>query len=100
MCPVPVPMEVLFAPQKEQARLSSDGQFLAYLGPSAAEVSNVWVRPINGTEEEAKMVTKETHRGIHWYIWNPSSEYIIYKQDNGGIKLMQHNMHLHSKPDA
>ncbi len=40
-CPVPVPMEVLFAPQKEQARLSSDGQFLAYLGPSAAEVSNV-----------------------------------------------------------
>jgi hypothetical protein len=34
-------MEVLFAPQKEQARLSSDGQFLAYLGPSAAEVSNV-----------------------------------------------------------
>ncbi len=41
MCPVPVPMEVLFAPQKEQARLSSDGRFLAYLGPSAAEVSNV-----------------------------------------------------------
>jgi hypothetical protein len=38
---VPVPMEVLFAPQKEQARLSSDGRFLAYLGPSAAEVSNV-----------------------------------------------------------
>ncbi len=37
---------------------------------------------------------------IHWYIWNPSSEYIIYKQDNGGIKLMQHNMHLPSKPDA
>jgi hypothetical protein len=34
-------MEVLFAPQKEQARLSSDGRFLAYLGPSAAEVSNV-----------------------------------------------------------
>jgi hypothetical protein len=63
-CPVPVPMEVLFAPQKEQARLSSDGQFLAYLGPSAAEVSNVWVQPINGTEEEAKMVTKETHRGV------------------------------------
>jgi hypothetical protein len=37
---------------------------------------------------------------IHWYIWNPSSEYIIYKQDNGGIKLMQHNTHLPSKPDA
>ncbi|KAH9570506.1 hypothetical protein CY35_02G043600 [Sphagnum magellanicum] len=87
---VPVPMEVLFAPQKEQARLSSDGQFLAYLGPSAAEVSNVWVRPINGTEEEAKMVTEETHRGIHWYIWNPSSEYIIYKQDNGGDENFHH----------
>jgi hypothetical protein len=23
-----------------------------------------WVQPINGTEEEAKMVTKETHRGV------------------------------------
>lgn len=79
-----IPPEVLFAYQKEQARLSPDGHSLAYLGPSPDQVLNVWVRPLHSTHEDAKMLTTETRRGVHWYIWNPSGEYIIYKVDNGG----------------
>lgn len=59
-----IPPEILFAYQKEQARLSPDGQQLAYLGPSPDHVLNVWVRPLHGTDEEAKMITAETHRGV------------------------------------
>ena len=36
-----IPPEILFAYQKEQARLSPDGQSLAYLGPSPDHVLNV-----------------------------------------------------------
>lgn len=79
-----IPQEILFAYQKEQARLSPDGLTLAYLAPSPDHVLNVWVRPLEGTEEEAKMVTFEKRRGVHFFIWNPSGEYIIYKVDNGG----------------
>jgi len=36
-----IPQEILFAYQKEQARLSPDGQMLAYLAPSPDHVLNV-----------------------------------------------------------
>jgi hypothetical protein len=36
-----IPTEILFGYQKEQARLSADGQFLAFLAPSPDGVSNV-----------------------------------------------------------
>ncbi|KAL3679046.1 hypothetical protein R1sor_022002 [Riccia sorocarpa] len=85
-----IPTEILFGYHREQARLSPDGKFVAYLAPSPDQVSNVWVRPLDGTEEEARMVTKENHRGIRWFLWNPSGEYIIYKQDNGGDENWRH----------
>ncbi|KAG6549395.1 hypothetical protein Mapa_009114 [Marchantia paleacea] len=88
--PEMIPTEVLFGYPREQARLSPDGKFVAYLSPSPDQVSNVWVRPLDGKEEDAKMVTKENHRGIRWFLWNPSGEYIIYKQDGGGDEDWHH----------
>lgn len=85
-----MPLEILFAYQKEQARLSPDGQLLAYLSPSPDHALNVWVRPLQGTDEEAKMITFEQRRGVHWYMWNTSGEYIIYKTDNGGCDDFVH----------
>lgn len=88
--PQMIPSEIIFGYQQEQPRLSSDGKYLAYLAPSLDGVSNVWVRPLEGTEGEAKQVTKETNRGVRWFVWNPSGEYIIFKQDNGGDEDFHH----------
>ncbi|CAM6095502.1 unnamed protein product [Calypogeia fissa] len=85
-----IPTEILFGYQQEQPRLSPDGKFVAFLAPSPDQVSNVFVRPLEGKHEEAKQVTKENHRGIRWFLWNPSGEYIIYKIDHGGSEDFHH----------
>jgi dipeptidyl aminopeptidase/acylaminoacyl peptidase len=86
-----IPRQVLFGnPDKAMARLSPNGQQLAYLAPVNG-VLNVWVGP-SGKPDEMKPVTDDTGRGIRFYAWAYTNEHILYIQDKGGDE----NWHLYS----
>ncbi len=75
--------EVFFGnPDKAGARLSPDAKRLSYLAPSNG-VLNVWVGPADDPSA-AKVVTKDTKRGIRNYFWAYTNKHIIYLQDTGG----------------
>jgi dipeptidyl aminopeptidase/acylaminoacyl peptidase len=69
-------------PDKAAARVSPDGNHLAYLAPLNG-VLNVWVGPIDDPAA-AKPVTKDKLRGIRSYFWAYTNEHILYLQDVGG----------------
>ncbi len=84
-----IPRRVLFGnPEKAAARVSRDGQMLAYLAPDEG-VLNVWVRTLGKDDDHP--VTHDRHRGIHTYFWQPDSRHILYRQDVGGNE----NFHVH-----
>ena len=86
-----IPRQVLFGnPDKAMARLSPDGQQLAYLAPLDG-VLNVWVGPAD-QPGAMKPVTGDTDRGIRFYDWAYTNEHILYIQDKGGDE----NWHLYS----
>jgi dipeptidyl aminopeptidase/acylaminoacyl peptidase len=86
-----IPRQVLFGnPDKAMARLSPDGQQLAYLAPVYG-VLNVWVGPAD-KPEEMKPVTDDTGRGIRFYAWAYTNEHVLYLQDKDGDE----NWHLYS----
>ena len=86
-----IPRQVLFGnPDKAMARLSPDGQQLAYLAPLDG-VLNVWAGPA-GQPDAIKPVTNDTGRGIRFYAWAYTNEHILYIQDKGGDE----NWHLYS----
>ncbi|MHB8452546.1 MAG: TolB family protein, partial [Mycobacteriales bacterium] len=76
-------------PQRAMARISPDGQQLAFLAPEEGQL-NVWVRPLAGGEERA--VTHDHTRGIVQYAWTRDSAGILYLQDRGGDE--NHHLYL------
>jgi dipeptidyl aminopeptidase/acylaminoacyl peptidase len=64
------------------ARLSPDGQQLAYLAPLEG-VLNVWVGPAD-QPDQMKPVTDDSGRGIRFYAWAYTNEHILYLQDKDG----------------
>jgi dipeptidyl aminopeptidase/acylaminoacyl peptidase len=78
-----IPRRVLFGnPDKTMARISPDGTRIGYLAPVDG-VLNVWVGPIDDPEA-AEPVTKDTYRGIRFYLWAYTNEHILYIQDKDG----------------
>ena len=78
-----IPREIIFGnPDKASAKLSPDGNRLAYLAPVNG-VLNVWVAN-SETPEAAQPITNDTNRGIRRYFWSYTNDYIIYLQDKGG----------------
>lgn len=86
-----IPRERFFGnPEKARARLSHDGKYMAFLAPVDG-VLNVWVAPITGSVESAKVelesakaVTNDTHRGIRNFFWAYTGKHILYLQDKNG----------------
>lgn len=77
-----IPKDVLFGnPEKVSPRLSPDGTMMSYRAPVDG-VMNVFVGTIG--KDDAKVVTKDTLRGISRYFWAADSKHIMYLQDNGG----------------
>jgi dipeptidyl aminopeptidase/acylaminoacyl peptidase len=77
-----IPREVIFGnPEKMTARISPDGNMLAYLAP-VNNVLNVWMGKIGS--KEFKPVTKDDNRGIMRYFWARDNKHIMYLQDVGG----------------
>jgi len=75
--------EILFGnPDRAAPQVSPDGKQIAYLAPQNG-VLNVWVAPID-KPLTAKVVTKDTNRGIRRYFWAYTNQHILYMQDKGG----------------
>ncbi len=77
-----IPRSVLFGnPEKMRARISPDGEMLAYIAP-VNDVLNVWVKTVGEDDDHA--VTSDEHRGIYRYFWDQDSNHIMYLQDSDG----------------
>lgn len=77
-----IPREILFGnPDKTQAQLSPDGEYISYLAPFEG-VLNIWVGQLGGQTREP--ITQDRDRGIRWYFWGYDSKHILYLQDAGG----------------
>ncbi len=77
-------------PVKSQPRLSPDGTRILYLAPSETNVLNVWVRTVGQNDD--RMVTHDTHRGIRTAFWAQNGRHLLYQQDVGGNE----NFHIYS----
>ncbi len=85
-----IPRTDLFGnPEKAQGRISPDGTMLSYLAPEDG-VLNVWVRTIG--QQDDRVVTHDTLRGIRIHFWAEDNQHIIYLQDEGGDE----NWHIYA----
>ncbi|HET6881828.1 MAG TPA: S9 family peptidase [Pirellulales bacterium] len=81
--PALIPRQVLFGnPDRTAARISPNGQRLAYLAPVNG-VLNVWVASID-KPAAARAVTRDKLRGIRTFFWAYTNEHLVYLQDAGG----------------
>jgi dipeptidyl aminopeptidase/acylaminoacyl peptidase len=69
-------------PSRAQARISPDGQWLAWTAPRDG-VMNIWVAPV-ADPTQARPLTDETDRPIRGYFWAPDSSQILFINDKGG----------------
>lgn len=86
-----IPVEHLFEnPERTGAQISPDGTRLGYLAPEENRL-NVWVRSLDGPDEDGTCVTHDHVRGITGWQWSRDSQRILYVQDRGGDE----DFHLH-----
>jgi dipeptidyl aminopeptidase/acylaminoacyl peptidase len=86
-----IPRDVLFGnPERAGVQLSPDGKYISFLAPVNG-VLNVWVGPAD-KPDDAKPVTKDTHRGIRRYFWAYTNNHVLYVQDKDGDE----NWHVYS----
>jgi dipeptidyl aminopeptidase/acylaminoacyl peptidase len=85
-----IPLQVLFGnPEKSTPTISPDGAQLAYLAP-LNNVMNIWVKTIG--QDDDRVITNQTHRGITVFCWAHNNNQILYKQDHNGDE----NFHIFS----
>ena len=78
-----IPRAHLFGnPSKISARISPDGQLLAWLAPVDG-VLNVWVGP-SDAPQDARPITNDRKRGIRLYQWTYDGRHLVYLQDEKG----------------
>ncbi len=79
-----IPIEHFFDnPEVGGAQISPDGRWLSYVKPYKGKL-NVYIRPINGTEADERVMTTDTVRPVGQYFWSRDGKYILYAQDKGG----------------
>lgn len=84
-----IPRKVIFGnPDKESPSISPEGNYIAFLAPKDG-VLNVWIAPTNNPDD-AKPVTDDKKRGIRFYEWSRTEDYLYYIQDKDGDE----NWHL------
>ncbi len=78
-----IPRKTFFGnPDRISVHLSPVGNHIAYLAPRDG-VLNVWVSPRENLDV-ARPVTKDTGRGIRFYLWANTNAHILYIQDKNG----------------
>jgi dipeptidyl aminopeptidase/acylaminoacyl peptidase len=86
-----IPREVLFGnPARVDAKISPDGQYLAYRAPDERNVLQLWVRTVG--QQDDKKLTAEKRRGIPFHAWPYDGEHLAYGQDADGDE----NWHLYT----
>lgn len=85
-----IPRQMFFGnPSRYRGRISPSGEQISFLAPVDG-VLNIWVGPA-GNIDAAKPITRDTSRGIQFYQWSTSDEYVLYLRDVGGDE----NDHVH-----
>jgi len=80
-----IPKADLFGnPERAQARISPDGTRMSYLAPDDG-VLNVWVKTIG--QDDDRVVTADTLRGIRIHFWGEDNKHVFYMQDVGGNEI-------------
>lgn len=69
-------------PQRSDAQLSPDGQWLSWLAPVDG-VMNIWLAPSH-RPAAARPVTAATAQDIPSYFWSSDSQHLLYFQDQSG----------------
>lgn len=78
-----IPRKVIFGnPDKASPSISPDGKYIAFLAPKDG-VLNVWIAPTENPDD-AKPITNDTKRGIRFYEWARTGDYLLYIQDKDG----------------
>ncbi|CAM5417192.1 Peptidase S9 prolyl oligopeptidase active site domain protein OS=Tsukamurella paurometabola (strain ATCC 8368 / DSM / CCUG 35730 / CIP 100753 / JCM 10117/ KCTC 9821 / NBRC 16120 / NCIMB 702349 / NCTC 13040) OX=521096 GN=Tpau_1353 PE=4 SV=1 [Tsukamurella paurometabola] len=79
-----IEVEEFFAdPEFSGASISPGGNRIAYLAPKYGR-TQVWVRGIEETHDEAVCVTRDERRGIKTYYWTDDPRWLLYRQDTDG----------------
>jgi len=79
-----IPIEHFFDnPEVGGAQISPDGRWLSYVKPYRGKL-NVYIRRVNGTEADERVMTTDTVRPVGQYFWSRDGRYVLYAQDKGG----------------
>jgi dipeptidyl aminopeptidase/acylaminoacyl peptidase len=83
-----IPLPVLFGnPERVGPQISPDATQLAWIAPHDG-VLNVWVAPVSASTgldlDAARVVTRDTDRGIRQFQWAYDGRHLLYLQDTGG----------------
>lgn len=65
------------------ANLSPDGKWMMFRKPYK-DTMNIYVKGINDSFDQAKLITNETKRPISGAFWSHDSKFILFVKDNGG----------------
>ena len=78
-----IPREVLFGnPDRTNVQISPDGQYISYVAPYKG-VLNLYIAKAD-EPQNAKLITKDSGRGVISYTWTYNPHYILYVQDSKG----------------
>ncbi|HEX8639225.1 MAG TPA: alpha/beta fold hydrolase, partial [Pyrinomonadaceae bacterium] len=76
--------EIIFGnPEISDARISPNGKFVAFRKPYKGTM-NLWVKPVDGRFDNARLLTNETARPISDFFWSRDGEFVLFEKDNGG----------------
>jgi dipeptidyl aminopeptidase/acylaminoacyl peptidase len=86
-----LPRETFFSgAAKGFAKISPNGQYIAYLTGSKQGVFNVWIK--SRGKDDDRMVTQENKSNIYEYHWAYDNTHIIYLKDSDGDE----NFHVYA----
>src|SRR5437773_3679973 len=79
-----VDRELFFGnPEISGAQISPDGRYVSFLKPYK-DARNIWVKGVNDSYANAKLITNDTKRPVTGYFWSRDAKYILYVQDSLG----------------
>ncbi len=70
-------------PEISGAQISPDGRYVSFLKPYK-DTRNIWVKGVNDSYANAKLITNDTKRPVTGYFWSRDAKYILYVQDSLG----------------
>lgn len=83
-----IPLEDFFRNSERTGyQLSPNGRYLSYMAPYADRL-NVFVRPVEATDEASIRVTSETERSVAGYMW-ADNDRLLFMKDTAGDENYQ-----------